>query len=76
MNKSDITTYVSAMILRLESTPDFCVVMEEPAPGIVVVRSEHYPVTEASFDLERHRVTADIDNARGYSASLSTECIY
>lgn len=59
MRKTDIIRYVDAMTLRLESTPDFSVKIEEPAPGIVVVRSENYPATEATFDLNRHRVTAE-----------------
>lgn len=71
MTKSDILSYVSAMALRLESTPDFSVVMEEPAPGIVVVRTENYPATKASFDLERHRVTADTGSRQDGTGALN-----
>ena len=39
MTKSDIITYVSAMTLRLESTPDFSVVMDDRLP--MPLRSLH-----------------------------------
>lgn len=39
MNKSEIITYISAMTLRLESTPDFSVVMDDRLP--MPLRSLH-----------------------------------
>ena len=71
MQRSDIMSYVSAMTLRLESTSDLSIVMEEPASGIIIVRSNSFPTTEASFDLKRHLITAETGSRLDGSGALN-----